>query len=315
MKLIVGHRACGILFRYISKIGGKWLLPANVCPVVPFTFIEAKIPFEFVDIDRETYCISEEEVLKKIRSDKTIIGVLFVHTYGCVYDVERFIHKIRDIRTIKLIDDKCLCRPDLVSQDTLADVVLYSTGYAKYVDLGKGGYAWLQNSEDLCREDTIYESDTIEDYYKKLQKTEKLYSPENVPNHWIDTYLEKSEDKIEEYFKIIQKELPIIDEHKKSINNIYNNLLSANNLGEYMNVWRYNLFVDKKEDILSTIFAAGLYASSHYYPSSKLFTKKRYPNAEWLYEHIINLFNDKYISINQAKELSKQLINNINKKI
>ena len=44
----------------------------------------------------------------------------------------------------KIIDDKCLCLPnfdELINNNV--DLVLYSTGYAKQIELGYGGYAYI----------------------------------------------------------------------------------------------------------------------------------------------------------------------------
>ncbi len=46
-----------------------------------------------------------------------------------------------------LIDDRCLCVPDLEPDlSSPAEVILYSTGYGKIVDLGFGGYACLSGN-------------------------------------------------------------------------------------------------------------------------------------------------------------------------
>ena len=47
-----------------------------------------------------------------------------------------------------IIDDKCLCRPDYdgLRLAPFSDVTLFSTGYSKYVDLGFGGFAFLDDS-------------------------------------------------------------------------------------------------------------------------------------------------------------------------
>lgn len=304
MNLIVGNRACGILYRYVKYIGGKWLLPANVCPVVPFTFVAAKVAFDFVDIDKQTLCIDEEIVRKKIQRDKTIKGVLYVHTYGSEQDIDAFVEKIRNKSAdVKIVDDRCLCRPEITSPDTSANVVLYSTGYAKYLDLGGGGYAWMQDGEKVYSRATIYEKDTLEEYFKGLQVLNRQYIHNEAPKHWLDTTIEKNLERISRYFDTIQIQLIQADCHKHEINDIYRSISTHESLGTNMNNWRYSLLVDRKEEVLSTIFSAGLFASSHYCPSSRLFTQEHYPNSEWLYSHIINLFNDKYISPEQARQI------------
>lgn len=304
VNLIVGNRACGILFRYIKPIGGKWLLPANVCPVVPFTFVAAQVPFEFVDIDKQTLCIDEETVKEKVQNDKTIKGVLYVHTYGSEQDIDAFVERVREKSVdVKIVDDRCLCRPEISSPKTSANVVLYSTGYAKYLDLGGGGYAWLQEGEKVYSGDIIYEKDTLDEYFKSLQLSNRQYVQNEAPKHWLNAAIEKNGLKIRKYFKTIQFQLRQADIHKQEINDIYKTISAHGTLGTNMNNWRYSLLVERKEEVLSEIFSAGLFASSHYCPSSRLFTQEYFPNAEWLYARIINLFNDKYISVEQARHI------------
>ncbi len=56
MKTIKPPRASAILYNLLvsQKQTKPWLLPANICPIVPITFMKADVPFEFVDISSET---------------------------------------------------------------------------------------------------------------------------------------------------------------------------------------------------------------------------------------------------------------------
>ncbi len=74
-------------------------------------------------------------------------GVLYAHTYGEPSTPVEFFQSIKSkYPTLLLVDDRCLCIPDLdPSDEQFADVALYSTGYAKIADLGFGGYAFLKD--------------------------------------------------------------------------------------------------------------------------------------------------------------------------
>jgi hypothetical protein len=54
MKLIQAPRASAILYNLlVGRADSRpWLLPANICPIVPITFLKAQVPFEFVDISQ-----------------------------------------------------------------------------------------------------------------------------------------------------------------------------------------------------------------------------------------------------------------------
>ena len=50
---VTSQRASAILYNYLSgnHFDKPFLLPANVCPVVPLSFMKAGVGFEFIDID------------------------------------------------------------------------------------------------------------------------------------------------------------------------------------------------------------------------------------------------------------------------
>jgi len=56
MRIVQAPRASAILYHVLASREQKkpWLLPANICPIVPITFLKARVPFELVDISAET---------------------------------------------------------------------------------------------------------------------------------------------------------------------------------------------------------------------------------------------------------------------
>lgn len=137
--MIYAHRAAAILHDVVAAHDGVWLLAANVCDIVPATLRAAGRAYELVDIDPVTLEPSREQILERAPH---CAGVVFVRTYGAVYDADALFAELRrDDFTI--VDDRCLCPPDVDGEDLSphADVTLFSTGYAKYVDLGGGAFA------------------------------------------------------------------------------------------------------------------------------------------------------------------------------
>lgn len=61
---VTSQRASAILYNYLSgnHFDKPFLLPANVCPVVPLSFMKAGVGFEFIDID-ESHAMSTEKCL------------------------------------------------------------------------------------------------------------------------------------------------------------------------------------------------------------------------------------------------------------
>lgn len=136
------NRASAVLYDFLKSksFKGPFLIPANVCPVVPLTMMKAGVGFEFVDID-ERHTMSES-IAFKMMSKSEYEGLLFVHSYGKLFDNEVFYQKLKALNpNFCIIDDRCLCRPELDgSLPANVDMELYSTGYAKYIELSYGGY-------------------------------------------------------------------------------------------------------------------------------------------------------------------------------
>jgi dTDP-4-amino-4,6-dideoxygalactose transaminase len=97
--ILFENRASTILFNTLSSldIKGKFLLPLNICPIVPITFLKANIPFELIDIELENLCIDRNKVLEKIKNEN-ISGVLFAHTFGIELDMENKYTKFEDYK-------------------------------------------------------------------------------------------------------------------------------------------------------------------------------------------------------------------------
>lgn len=312
---IYAHRACGILYRALKALEPTkpFLIPANVCPVVPCTFLSASVPFEVVDINSKTLCIDEQLCIEKIKTG-LYSGLVYVRTYGTIYDTTDFMKEVKDIdKNFIIIDDRCLCAPKTSAEKTHADIVLFSTGYAKYVNLGKYAFAHVTSAKLHYMmtkvPDLIYNNKvSIEDYYKSvIKKGDKV---ELIPEGWLDTHL-LDEQHIEGYKQTVNAEICASRKQKELINNIYDKELSHVKVSDKHNDWRYSIRVRNKQEIIESIFAAGLFVSSHYMPINRLFlSSANTPNADKLYNSVINLFNDNYIDELQATKICK-LINSL----
>ena len=68
MQIIQAPRASAILYNFLKGQANTnpWLLPANICPIVPITFFKAGIPIEFVDISAETLHMDLEQAEEQL---------------------------------------------------------------------------------------------------------------------------------------------------------------------------------------------------------------------------------------------------------
>lgn len=302
--IATANRACSLLYSFIKEhASGVWLLPVNVCPDVPLTFYLAKVPFLFVDIDPETLCINIGEVERVLyQSPSKYKGVLFVRTYGALKDTSREFEQIKSIsKDVLIIDDRCLCVPERNPQFWNADMLLYSTGHCKQIDLDGGGLAFYKEGTKFRIDNMLlYDGTNEEALYKQAFSSEKPFT--NIPQGWLkmDSYLS-----VEEYFAKIENLISDRIKQRELINEIYSNRLplSIQFDKEYQS-WRFNIRVDAslKEQVLENLFNNGLFASNHYHSANRLFDNTRFPVSDSLYTSVINLFNDKNYSTEKAIE-------------
>jgi len=303
------NRASVILFNLLRLRQDKrpFLLPANICPVVPAVFLKAQFSFEFVDISEQDFCMDQERVSDLVKSHR-YGGVLMVRTYGYYRNLSSFFEELANTdEDMLLIDDRCLCEPSFEDSTEAADVVLYSTGDKKYADVGFGGYAFMD-------EHIPYRHHPLSFSQKALQSFEKKY------NHCIDrrekfVYTDSNWlDGGAPAFSVTEFKDAVISERSRSrsrktrLNDYYMSALPAEILlGKEWNNWRFCIRVRNKVKLLQNIFYQGLFASSHYASLVGIFGSGSAPVASRLHDSVINLFNDRYISIIQAEEIASMV--------
>jgi hypothetical protein len=291
---ILENRASVVLYNFLTsnQFDYPFLLPSSVCPIVPSTFIRANVDFEFVDIDA-SLAINKELVSDKLRRKK-YSGICFVHAYGKLYDTNAFFRNLKSIDPrFCIIDDRCLCPPDLsFSKPQFSDLTLYSTGYSKFVEIGKGGWGILNDSYSYKMTILEYkENDYIEflEGHRFCLDNNTLYTlPES---NWLDS----SPCKIntDDYFNEVRIKLKEAQLHKERLNHIYrNNLPKKIQLGDEFSNWRFSIVVKNRAEVLEAIFKEGLFAGTNYPSISYMFKATPSPFAENLGHQIINLFNN-----------------------
>ena len=268
MKLLTANRANKLLYNFIkvNNIAGKVLLPANVCPDVVKTLQFAGLSVQFLDLQAETLCMNQEVALREAKDANMLI---FVHTYGIEHDFYAFFEQVREQNPdIIIVDDKCLCLPDLDVKDSAADLVLYSTGERKMVNLGGGAIGYLADQWE-------YDEVAVEGC-DCLSNELWLLDPKQL------------------YLK-----MDAIIAHKEKLNTIYRANLPENiQLPDAFQHWRFNILVQNKEEILAALQAEGLAAESVYASQSEECLL-----ASNLYAYVINLYNDKSFTLEQAEKV------------
>ena len=303
--IYLANRASAVLCNFLNsiEITKPFLLPSNVCPVVPLSFLKAGIEFEFVDID-STHAMSKDICISKLKTGR-YAGLLFVHAYGKEFYNNDFYATVKNIdKNLLIIDDRCLCWPDTseILPENI-DLQLFSTGYAKYVELSYGGFG-KSNISGINSVNLDYDNETEikqQVYIKQCLKNHEIYNLDpNLP--WID--FSPLRMKKEEYFSIIEKKKIKVKQGKDIINEIYTRMLPKSiQVENQLNNWRYIIMVENQQEVLEAIFEHNLFAGTNFPSVSYLFKGISSPVAEEEASHIINLFNDFRISEEQAIEI------------
>lgn len=310
--LTFANRASAVLcnFLKIQKTSKPFILPANVCPVVPLSFLKAGVDFEFVDIDK-SHALDKTAALEKLHTGN-YAGVLFVHAYGHKYDNKSFYAQVKSIdSSLQIIDDCCLCEPDTSDQlESNIDLQLFSTGYAKYIELSYGGYGKSRFFGGAIFEYKFDDEVEVkqQQYIKRCFKEGTRYELDS-DLEWLDGSPLKMTP--EEYFGIINAKRDKVKHDKGLINKIYReNLPKSIQMGDDFLNWRFMLLVEDQEKVLDAIFNAGLFVGTNFPSVSYMFKGSSAPVAENESKHIVNLFNDFRINEDQALKIC-QIINSI----
>ncbi len=313
-EFLFEERASAILYKFLmsNKTGRAYILPANICPIVPTTFMKAKVAFEFVDIDPDTLCLDEAVVLDKVtNSSDRYGGLLFNHTYGVDYVPSNLFNEIKSIDpTFYIIDDKCACSPHINQEsitDLHIDLVIYSTGYAKYVDVGFGGFGFLKShhyyDRTICVDYSNADLQELSSAHKSALESQTLFNYRDT--NWLNCGHPKRS--LDEYLELTNSKLREATDHKRQLNAIYTDIITKEFQYKlrFQN-WRFNIRVTNKNEVLRKIFEHDLFASSLYHSLGEgVFVKEHYSNAVSIHARTINLFNDLHFTEDNAVEVCK----------
>lgn len=314
MQILQAPRASALLYSILiaDKEKRPWLLPANICPIVPITFLKARVPFQFVDISARTLHMDLDQAEALIK-ERTFGGLLYAHTYGEASIPNPFFETVKKISPeLVIVDDRCLCIPDLEADPAnQADIQLYSTGYAKIVELNFGGYAFARDDIDYQPAHVAFHPQ----YHEELEASYKRAIAQRVKivyhdSDWLDT--EAPVLPWDTYRQQIETNLAQSLKQRAALNQIYAKMLPKEiQLPGEFQTWRFNIRVKNKQHILDRIFSAGLFASSHYASLADIMGDQKAPCAENLAESVINLFNDHHFTSDQAEQVCKIILENL----
>ncbi len=308
-NIVQAPRASAILYHLLVSQPQKqiWLLPANICPIVPITFMKAGVPFELVDISATNLHMDLEQVQALVRSLKAG-GLLYAHTYGDLSTPNDLFQSLKLINPeLIIVDDRCLCIPEFEAP-SVADVALYSTGYAKVVELGSGGYAYINKGIRYQTRHLPFRSDQhdeLEHSYKRALRQGEYFMYHD--SDWLET--DRPLQPWYEYRLQIEAGINLSINQRRLLNKIYSERLPIEiQLPLPYQTWRFNICLKHKDKVLQAIFDEGLFASSHYVSLAGIMSNGRAVNAERLSAEVINLFNDHHFNEVMAEKVCEIIL-------
>ncbi|MBO6797758.1 hypothetical protein [Maricaulis sp.] len=296
-----------------QKSAGRWLLPGNICEAVPLALMSADAPIEFIDIDVETLALNTDRVASSLDRHGPCAGIINIHPYGSSHGAAQRLRHLRQLigSNSLLIDDRCLCVPSLEPTESEADLVLYSTGYGKVLDLGSGGYGFARDPLNIPVPEAPHDPAAERRLVSALQtaETRGQVCPmdedeilRRSSDHWLPNTA--GPDPVEQD-KHVKSNLAPVLAHKRMINAIYREHLPEQACWpDPFQSWRFQISTHDSHALLEHIRAAGFFASSHYRGFEHAFGKFDLPETRRLQSKTVNLFNDKNIAEDQALALA-----------
>jgi hypothetical protein len=306
--MILERRASTVLYNFLRSTSrtGHWLLPANVCPIVPAVFAKAGRTIQFVDIEQTSLCLNQAETLARLsRGDLKYAGLLFVRTYGHQGDFEAFFRAIKRIdRELLIVDDRCAARPQFNHLGGVADLELYSSGYAKFVDLGWGGWGFLRPGLPYQRESLPFDPADHDALVGRLRRLLRSGGRFECPaTNWLDATPPTME--ASEFEALVGGLATIAAEHRMQLNSIYAAALEEWAGPKDCRDWRFSLFCQEPNALLQAIFDSNHFASAHYQCLVPTFGCGEAPIADSVGRRVVNLFNDFRYTPERARELAE----------
>ena len=302
MKVVTGNRASQILYNWLldNNMDTKVLIAANICETVPCTYLKAGLKIEFSDINLSTYNMDREKIVKFVKKNPNAI-VHYSHTYGKRdNDINVFFENIKSDSNCKIVDDCCLCIPQFNFCDSSCiDLQLYSTGHVKPVDIGYGGFAYVNDKWKYENSTYKYSIDDFNHFSNDIKVCQqKLKRPNEltINYNWLDPKIKFNN---KDYFDKIKEQYQKVLIHKQNINKIYSKIPGS--MANEFNNWRYNIMVKNQSECIDALFNENLFCSKHYVSlCNGYFSKSKTENCDYLYSHVVNLFNDFYYTDEQA---------------
>ncbi len=151
-KTSQGRSSLFLAFKTFARKDKKFVITqAFTCVAVPEAVIAAGYKPLWVDIELDTFSISEESLKKILKNKNEIACILIQHTYGLLPKNYKKLISLGIEFDIPVIEDRCHCNflkdySDLLELESSNPIVYcYSFENAKPIKLGRGGILLTKN--------------------------------------------------------------------------------------------------------------------------------------------------------------------------
>ena len=250
--------------------GCEVIMPSICCPAVLFAIQLAGYCPVLADVSLNDLCMNVKEI-KAVLTKKTK-AIVAVHSYGhyCQMDaIENFAKE----KGLFLIEDACLAMGGTYQGKPLGsfgDVSIFSFGYDKIIDDGKGGVLVTDGALLFKRATEFVKSNTF--FFYDLTADEKKLLLEKLSQ--LEGYIQKRKENA----KICEQSL------------------KGKNIGKAafaddVVYWRYPvIYKGNRDQLIEDARKEGVLITKHYKGLHQLKTGEPIKNAEYVSNHIMNIF-------------------------
>lgn len=303
----------------------KILFTSTTCPSPVFAAQFAGLIPVFVDINLNNFLMDYELVKDRVQGDSDIAAVVYIYTYGHISSDIFKLKKLVKEENIYLIEDVAQAfgaEIDGIKAGEIGDAAVFSFGYSKQIDVGKGGLLLLNSDKfDKKNVNRVLEnmtrfninSNLIQDYKEDFYKNRKVvifnkkkyYLFSKFAKKYKQMYFKKIEvnwEQIKELFlafirknKRTKRNRRAFKYHNHFLNCDYRSQLILPVLKNNYSVYRYTFLVKNKNDaqyLSKYLRNRNIHCSNLYLSVSRFYYNRNFINSVKLAERVINLWVD-----------------------
>ncbi|KAB2878373.1 DegT/DnrJ/EryC1/StrS aminotransferase family protein [bacterium] len=313
-----GSTALWSILKSLNRPDAKVLLPVNICEIVYPIVKKADMVPVLYDVNEFDGIAKLENIKDAFTGNESVL--LAVHNFGLPLDIDK-ISAWAVKNNLFMVEDVCNSLGGKFYDKPLGswgDASIFSFGYAKIIEHGFGGAAFVKDKN--LKKKVEHLTDSLETYseihrskdseFQKQLRDIRLNKEHPAPSTYVPLYENYSDFLLYKIDAQAKKEIvarmQTLEQNvelraKKA--SIYRTKIRSNKVRhidhkEGQIYWRYNLLVDspERQDLIGKLRENNLLVSTWYPPIAELFEenvdKKKYHGSYRFRDKVVNLFVD-----------------------